>query len=97
VQFTATVTVSTDQASYNRTQTVSITATVLSGGVRVANTPVNFTVKKADGSVVSASISTVSNGVAVYKLKLTKKDPVGTYEATAAALSAKATTYFTVR
>lgn len=97
VSYAASVTVVTDQPSYNRTQTVSITATVLSGGVRVANTPVNFTIKKSNGATLTASISTASNGVAVYKLKLTKKDPVGTYEATAAALSAKATTYFTVR
>lgn len=97
VSYAASVTIVTDQPSYNRTQTVSISATVLSGGVRAANTPVNFTVKKADGSVVTASMTTGSNGVAVYKLRLTKKDPVGTYEATAAALSAKATTYFTVR
>jgi len=42
-------------------------------------------------------MTTTSNGVAIYKLRLTKKDPVGTYEATAAAMSAKATTSFTVR
>ncbi len=97
VSFAVAVTVSTDQTSYNRTQTVSITATVLSGGVRVANTPVSFTVKKSNGALVTASMTTANNGVAVYKLRLTKKDPVGTYEAIAAALSAKATTSFTVR
>ena len=97
VSFAVSVTVSTDLPAYNQTQTVSITATVLSGGVRVANTPVSFTVKKSNGAVVTASMTTGSNGVAVYKLRLTKKDPVGTYEATAAAMSAKATTLFTVR
>jgi hypothetical protein len=76
---------------------VSITATVLSGGVRVANTPVSFTVKKSNGALVTASMTTANNGVAVYKLRLTKKDPVGTYEATATAMSATATTLFTVR
>jgi hypothetical protein len=97
VSFAVSVTVSTDLPSYNRTQTVSITATVFSGGVGAANTPVSFTVKKSNGALVTASITTGSNGVAVYKLRLTKKDPVGTYEATAAAMSANATTTFIVR
>jgi hypothetical protein len=97
VSFAASVAVATDQPSYNRTQTVSISATVSAGGVRMANTPVGFAITKSNGAVVTASMTTGSNGTAVYKLRLTKKDPVGTYAATATALSAQATTYFTVR
>lgn len=94
---TANVTVATDQTSYTRSQSVSIKATVLSGGAPLANTSVNFTVKKSNGSVVKASATTGNNGTAVYKLRLTKKDPVGTYEADAAAVSSTAATNFTVR
>jgi len=94
---TATVTIATDQAIYTRNQSVSIKATVRSGGAPVANATVNFTVKKSNGSLVTASATTGSTGTAVYKLRLTKKDPVGTYEALAATMSASAATNFMVQ
>ena len=94
---TANLTVSTDQPSYTRNQTVSIKATVRSGGAPVANANVTFTVKKSTGAVVTATATTGSNGTAIYKLRLTKKDPVGIYEADAGALSGSAATNFTVR
>ena len=47
----AVVTVATDQTSYTRTQSVSIKATVRSGGAPVANAAVNFTVKKSNGAL----------------------------------------------
>jgi hypothetical protein len=92
----AAVTVATDQTSYTRNQSVSIKATVGSGGTPVANATVNFTVKKSNGTLVAASATTGSDGTAVYKLRLTKKDPVGNYEADAAAMSASAATIFMV-
>ena len=91
------VTVSTDQSSYTRTQSVSIQATVRSVGTPVANTPVNFTVKKSTGAVVTGKANTGANGTAVYRLRLRRQDPVGIYEADAAALSAVDTTEFTVQ
>jgi hypothetical protein len=97
VSFTANITVTTDKQSYDRSQTVSISARVSAGGVGMAKTPLSFTIKKSNGAIVTASATTGSNGVAVYKLRLTRKDPVGTYEVTAAAAGAQATTYFTVR
>jgi hypothetical protein len=93
----AAVTVATDQTSYTRNQSVSIKATVRSGGAPVANATVNFTVKKSNGALVAANATTASNGTAVYKLRLTKKDPVGNYEADAAAMSASAVTNFMVQ
>ena len=93
----ANLTVSTDQPSYTRNQMVSIKATVRSGGAPVANTTVNFSVKKSNGAVVTATVTTGSNGIAVYKLRLSRKDPVGIYEADAAAMSASSATNFMVQ
>jgi len=93
----AAVTVATDQTSYTRNQSVSIKATVSSGSAPVANTAVNFIVKKSNGALVAGTATTGSDGTAVYKLRLTKKDPVGNYEADAAAMSASAATNFMVQ
>jgi len=91
------LTVSTDQPSYTRNQTVSIKATLRSGGAPVANANVTFSVKKSNGAVVTATSATGSNGTAVYKLRLSRKDPVGIYEADAAAMSASSATNFMVQ
>jgi hypothetical protein len=91
------VSVSTDQPSYTRNQTVSVKAVVSSGGSPVAKVPVTFKVKKSTGAVVTATVTTGTNGVAVYKLRLSRKDPVGVYEADADATSAGAVTNFTVQ
>jgi hypothetical protein len=97
VQFGLAITVSTDKTSYTRTETITVSAMVSSNGVKVTNTAVNFAVQKSNGSVVTGSATTNNKGIATYKLKLTKKDPVGTYQATASASLATATTNFTVR
>jgi len=91
------MTVATDQTSYTRNQSVSIKAAVRSGSVPVANTTVNFTVKKSNGSLVTGTAITGSNGTAIYKLRLTKKNPVGNYELDASALSASDATNFMVQ
>jgi hypothetical protein len=82
---TTAVTVATNQASYTRGQTVSITATVRAGGLPVANANVAFTITKSSGAVVTGSATTGSNGTAVYKMRLKKQDPVGLYQAAAVA------------
>jgi hypothetical protein len=96
-----TVAVSTNQPSYTRGQTASITAKVTSAGVAVAKATVGFTIVKSTGAKVSATVTTGSNGLAVYKLRLGKQDPVGTYRAdataTASGKSAVATTTFIVQ
>jgi hypothetical protein len=58
---------------------------------------VNFTVKKSNGAVVTASATPGSTGTAIYKLRLTKKDPLGIYNADASALSGSAATNFMVQ
>ena len=60
-----------------------------------------FTIIKSNGSSVTARATTASNGIAVYKLRLSKQDPVGIYHAngnaTASGKSAAAATTFSVR
>lgn len=101
VQTVPTVAVSTNQASYTRSQTVAVTATVNSGGSPVANASVSFTITKPNGAVVTATGTTGTDGTAVYKLRLRKQDPIGTYQAGAAAtangMSGSGATSFTVQ
>lgn len=76
------VAVSTDRAIYARNQTVTVTATVSSGGSPVSGASVTFTITKQSGATVTGSATTGTNGSAVYKYRLKKQDPVGTYQAT---------------
>jgi M6 family metalloprotease-like protein len=86
VKFSGGVTIATGQQSYLPGQTATTTATATYGGSPVANVSVSFTITKANGNVVTGSANTGSNGTAVYKLKLMKNDPAGTYLAAAAAM-----------
>lgn len=74
------VTVVSDKASYARNQTVVMTATVGDNGVRAAGASVTFTVTKSNGARVTATATTDSNGVAVYRMRLRKPDPTGAYQ-----------------
>ncbi len=74
------VAASTDQSSYSTNQTVSITAQAAANGSPVANANVSFHITKANGSVVTGTATTGANGVAVYKLRLKKQDPLGLYQ-----------------
>jgi hypothetical protein len=76
------VTVSTDKSSYTRNQTVSVTATVSANGSPVSNASVTFTITKQSGATVIGSATTGTNGSVVYKYRLKKQDPAGTYQAT---------------
>jgi hypothetical protein len=70
---------------------------VRSGGVPVMNTMVNFTIKKPNRALVTGTAITSNDGTALYKLRLTKKDPLRTYEADGKIASANAATYFIVQ
>jgi hypothetical protein len=95
------VSVASTQASYTRNQTVSITTTVWNGGAPVANASVTFTLTKADGSAITSTATTGTNGVAMFSYRLKKQDPVGTYRAQGVAnlngLSGSAGTSFMVQ
>lgn len=60
------VAVSTNQASYARNQSVTVTAQVYGNGTPVPNAAVTFTFTKANGSVVTGSATTDASGAARY-------------------------------
>lgn len=80
-----TVQASTNQAIYSRHQTVWVTAKVWAGASIAAGASVTFTITKANGSAVTGVATTDVNGVAAYSLRLARRDPVGTYQASATA------------
>lgn len=75
-----TVTVSTNNSSYTRGQTVYMTAVVMDNGLPVNRAKVTFRVTKPNGTVITKSITTKTSGAAVYKLRLASQDPLGTYQ-----------------
>jgi hypothetical protein len=80
------VSVTSDQATYTRTQTAALTAKVTAAGSPVSGATVNFVITKANGTRVSANATTDATGTAVYKYRFNKqKDPVGTYQVSAGA------------
>lgn len=93
-----TLAVATDKASYTRTETVATTARVMAGTVPAANVPVTIQVRKADGKTVTSTSATDANGYVTYRLRLGRKDPLGTYQSTASSAGvAPAIVSFTVR
>jgi uncharacterized repeat protein (TIGR01451 family) len=96
------VSVATDKPSYTRNQSVSIRASTSFNGSPVANASVTFTITRSNGTVVTLSATTGTNGTATVTLRLRKQDPTGTYQVRANAsasggVSGGATTSFTVQ
>lgn len=77
------VAVSTDKPGYSRNQTVSITALVTANGTPVSGASVTFTITKPTGARVTGTATTGANGSAVYTYRISRKDPVGTYQISA--------------
>ena len=96
------VSVSTNQVSYNRPSNVTITTTVSANGAPVAGAAVTVSVTRANGSVATSTATTDASGRAVTKVSLKPKDPVGTYQVVSNAsmnggASGQATTSFSVK
>ena len=95
------VSVSASQASYSRNQAATLTATVNGGTGTVSGASVVFTITRPNGSVATGTATTNSSGQATYKLRIQKRDPVGTYavsvKATLGNVSGTATTSFQVK
>jgi hypothetical protein len=95
------VAVSTDRQTYNRKQTVVMTANVTANGSAVQGAIVNLTMTRSNGTTVNQSVTTGSNGSANARFQLRKPDPPGSYQgrgtANAGNLSGTAVTSFTVQ
>jgi NPCBM-associated, NEW3 domain of alpha-galactosidase. len=79
---------SSSSSTYTRSQNAKVTATVRAGGSPVVGTVVSFIMTKSNGSVMSSTGATDSNGNAIFQYALNrKKDPTGTYQVRAQASS----------
>jgi hypothetical protein len=80
------VTVVADQASYSISQSATLRATVTSAGTPVSGATVAFTITRPDGTKVTNTATTTSNGTAAIKYRFNKqKDASGTYQVSVAA------------
>lgn len=96
------VTNAATQASYSRNQTARVNTTVKAAGQVLPGATVTFTMTKPNGTTVTSTVTTGSNGVAVFNYSFNrKKDPVGTYQvraqATANEVSGSGTVSFNVK
>ena len=95
------VTVSTDRSTYNRKQTVTMTGVVRANGSAVPGATVSFTMTRSNGTTISQSAVTGSNGSASTRFQLRKPDPTGMYQGRGASnmngASGSATTNFSVQ
>ncbi len=98
---TLSVSVTPSQPTFKRNQFATLTARVTSGGNPVSGASAVFTITKPGGGVVTGSATTDGTGKAVYRLKIGKQDPLGTYgvslTATLGNISGSATTSFQVK
>jgi hypothetical protein len=80
------VSVASAQASYTRSQTAIVTAVVSANGSPISGASVNFTLTKANGSVVTGAGTTGADGSAVFNYRFNKKrDPAGVYQVSVSA------------
>jgi M6 family metalloprotease-like protein len=95
------VTIGTSQTAYSAGQTVVTNAAVSSQGTPVANATVSFAVTESNGTIVSGSGTTGSNGAASFSFKLGHHPAKGTYAAegqtTVNGVSASGTANFIVQ
>ncbi|MBB3121695.1 MG2 domain-containing protein [Pseudoduganella violacea] len=95
------VSVATDKPSYSAGQTVSMSASVKTGSITVGGAKVTLTINQPNGTVVTQSATTGSNGVASFSYRLGRKNVGGTYRVSATAsggtLSATGATDFSVQ
>jgi hypothetical protein len=95
------VVVASNSFKYTRTQKATITATVTAAGVPVSGASVTFTLVKPNGSTVTQTATTGTNGLATFVYSFNKRsDPIGTYTVGAVStyngFSGKGSTSFSV-
>jgi len=81
-----TVTVSVPDSTYPSRSTVEIMATVASGSNAAVGASVSFMLTKPDGTTASRTLTTDSNGRAVWSYRFARKDLSGIYQVRANAI-----------
>jgi len=94
---TPTISVTTNQSSYLPGQTVSIIVMLLTGSSPDTGASVTATIAFPNSKTTTLTGTTGSNGVATLIYKLSKRAIAGTYQASASANGASASTAFTVQ
>ena len=94
---TLSLAVATNSANYQVGQMVGISTNATSGSSPASGIAVTVALTKSDGSIVTLTSTTGSNGVASTSYRLKKKDPSGTYTVVSSAGSARASTSFSVQ
>ena len=72
--------VTTNKTAYVRSDSVVMSASVSVSGIPVVNANVAFTIVKPNGATVVQNASTNASGVASASYRVTRKDPVGTWQ-----------------
>jgi hypothetical protein len=93
---------SSSAASYTRSQTAKVTASVSGGGSPLSGSAIVFTMVRPNGTTVTSSATTDANGNAIFQYPFNrKKDPTGTYQVRSQVnsngLSGSGITSFTVK
>ena len=91
------VSITTNQSSYNPGQKISTSVRVMSGTLAVSGASVTVNITKADGSVVKLNATTGSNGVATVSYQSKKNDPAGMWQDAGSYNGMGANTAFTVQ
>jgi hypothetical protein len=95
------VTVSTNSSNYNQGNSIYVTTVVKSGGSSVPGTSVNSTVTDPEGTKMSATATTGTDGTTSVTFKLKRNAPKGIYQALSVAaangVSGNGATNFTVQ
>jgi hypothetical protein len=92
-----TVAVSANQSIFTSGQKVSISVTVTSGTTTVSGASVTVQVTRFNGSMVTLTGTTGTNGIAVVTYQVKKNDPKGVWQVVASSGSSSANTSFTVQ
>lgn len=93
--------VTTDKGGYRLGDSVSASASVMSGAVPLPGATVGFVFTRPDGSSVAKSATTDAGGVARTSYRLSRKDPIGAWQLKGSAsftgLSGSASSAFSVQ
>jgi M6 family metalloprotease-like protein len=76
-------TLSVSGTTFSARQSVTLSVTVLSGGVAVKGATVSFLITKADGSTVAKTVTTNRSGVASFSYRIAQTDPKGLWSGSA--------------
>lgn len=76
------ISVATNKPSYSAGDRVVITAKMQQDGDPIVHAKVELTIKKPDGRILKKRTATNKRGEAAFRLQISRRDPLGTYQVT---------------